>query len=140
MRRKILLVFVIALIMAFAISSVLGQKKKSPTKISPKKSQKSQSVTKKRISGCINHGSNKAINLARPEYPPPARWVCAAGTVNISVLIDENGDVLSANAVSGHPVLRAAAVRAALKSKFQPTFLSGIPVKVCGTIVYDFIP
>ena len=59
--------------------------------------------------------------------------------VQVQVLIDENGNVVSAHAVSGHPLLQAAAVAAARASKFTPTKLSGQPVKVNGVIIYNFV-
>lgn len=86
-------------------------------------------------SGVVN---GKATNLPKPAYPAAARAVRASGAVNVQVLIDEQGNVLSANAVSGHPLLRQAAVSAARQAKFSPTVLSGQPVKVTGTIVYNF--
>lgn len=80
----------------------------------------------------------KAITLPKPPYPPAARAVKAAGTVVVQVTIDENGDVVSARAVSGHPLLQAAAVAAARSAKFSPTKLAGQPVKVTGVITYQF--
>jgi protein TonB len=56
------------------------------------------------------------------------------------VKIDERGNVVSASAVSGHPLLRQAAEQAARSSKFTPTTLSGQPVSVTGVIVYNFVP
>jgi protein TonB len=55
------------------------------------------------------------------------------------VKIDERGNVVSASAVSGHPLLQAAAVAAARQAKFAPTMLSGQAVSVTGVIVYNFI-
>jgi protein TonB len=92
----------------------------------------------KTISGGVVNG--KATNLVKPAYPAAARAVRAAGAVNVQVTIDENGNVISASAVSGHPLLRAAAVGAARSSKFSPTMLSGQAVKVTGVIVYNFVP
>jgi protein TonB len=89
------------------------------------------------ISGGVLNG--KAINLPKPPYPPIARAAHAAGTVVVQVLIDENGNVVSAHAVSGHPLLQAAAVAAARSAKFSPTKLSGQPVKVTGVIQYNFV-
>ena len=51
---------------------------------------------------------------------------------------DEKGDVIYARAVSGHPLLRAAAVEAAKAAKFSPTLLNGAPIRVSGVIVYNF--
>jgi len=89
------------------------------------------------ISGGVLNG--KAINLPKPAYPPIARAAHAAGTVVVQVLIDENGSVVSAHAVSGHPLLQAAAVGAARQARFSPTKLSGQPVKVTGVIQYNFV-
>ncbi|HLO00591.1 MAG TPA: TonB family protein [Pyrinomonadaceae bacterium] len=82
----------------------------------------------------------KAISLPKPPTPPIAKAAKASGTVVIQVLVDENGSVVSAHAVSGHPLLQAAAVAAARSAKFSPTKLSGQPVKVTGVITYQFEP
>jgi protein TonB len=89
------------------------------------------------ISGGVLNG--KAISLPKPPYPQIARAAHAAGTVVVQVLIDENGNVVSAHAVSGHPLLQAVAVQAARSARFSPTKLSGQPVKVTGVIQYNFV-
>ncbi|MGI9068549.1 MAG: TonB family protein, partial [Pyrinomonadaceae bacterium] len=91
----------------------------------------------KPISGGVLNG--KAISLPKPPYPPIARSAHASGTVVVHVVVDEQGNVISARAVSGHPLLRAAAASAARGAKFSPTKLSGKPVKVSGVITYDFV-
>jgi TonB family protein len=91
----------------------------------------------KAVSGGVLNG--KAISLPKPAYPRAAKAVNASGTVVVQVLIDEDGKVLTANAVSGHPLLRAAAVAAARGAKFSPTRLGGNPVKVSGVITYNFV-
>lgn len=90
------------------------------------------------ISGGVLNG--KATYLAKPAYPAIAKSVRASGSVQVQVTIDESGNVISASAVSGHPLLRGSAVSAARASKFNPTKLSGQPVKVTGVIVYNFVP
>lgn len=89
------------------------------------------------ISGGVLNG--KAISLPKPGYPAIAKAAHASGTVVVQVLIDENGNVVSANAVSGHPLLIQAAVSAARQARFSPTKLSGQPVKVTGVIQYNFV-
>jgi len=89
------------------------------------------------ISGGVLNG--KAVRLVQPQYPPIARSEHASGQVSVQITIDENGNVISAHAVSGHPLLQAAAVGAARASKFTPTKLSGQPVKVSGVIIYNFV-
>lgn len=89
------------------------------------------------ISGGVLNG--KAIELPKPIYPPIARQAHASGTVVVQVIIDETGNVISAQAVSGHPLLQLVCVGAARNAKFSPTKLAGQPVKVTGVITYNFI-
>ena len=58
----------------------------------------------------------------------------------VQVLIDEDGNVVSASPVSGHPLLLEAAVEAARQARFSPTTVAGQRVKVSGVITYDFLP
>jgi TonB family protein len=88
------------------------------------------------ISGGVMNG--KAIMLPRPEYPASARAAKASGTVTVEITIDEEGNVVSARSVSGHPLLQSAAVTAARQARFSPTKFSGQPVKVNGVLVYNF--
>jgi periplasmic protein TonB len=89
------------------------------------------------ISGGVLNG--KAVRLVQPPYPAIARSAHASGQVRVQVLIDENGNVISASAISGHPLLQGAAAAAARQSKFTPTKLSGQAVKVTGVIIYNFV-
>ena len=98
----------------------------------------STSTVPKTVSGGVLNG--KATSLPKPEYPAAARAVEASGAVSVQVLIDEEGNVISASAVSGHPLLRAAAESAARNATFSRTLISGQPVKVSGVIVYNFVP
>lgn len=79
-----------------------------------------------------------AVSLPKPPYPQTARAMNITGDVSVQVLIDEQGNVVSAKAVSGHIFLKPEAERAAWKAKFRPTYLSEVPVKVTGVIVYRF--
>ncbi|HEX8288526.1 MAG TPA: TonB family protein [Pyrinomonadaceae bacterium] len=92
----------------------------------------------KPVSGGVLNG--KATSLPKPPYPAAARAVRASGAVSVQVLISESGSVISASAVSGHPLLRQAAEQAARQARFSPTQLSGQPVKVSGIITYNFVP
>lgn len=100
-------------------------------------SAQEQTTAVKQISAGVVNG--KALILSKPAYPAAARAVHAQGAVNVQVTIDEEGSVIAAAAVSGHPLLRQAAVEAARQSKFKPTMLSGQAVKVTGIIVYNFM-
>ena len=83
--------------------------------------------------------NGKAIDLPQAAYPDEARKSHAAGTVQVQVLIDETGKVISAKAVFGPEALRDAAVKAALRAKFKPTIVDGVAVKVSGILTYDFV-
>lgn len=89
------------------------------------------------ISGGVLDG--KAIEKPLPEYPPVARAARASGTVTVRIIVNEEGQVEKAEAVSGHPLLQSAAVEAAYRARFAPTKLSGNPVKVSGVLTYDFM-
>ena len=89
------------------------------------------------ISGGVLNG--KAISKPQPVYPPIARAARASGTVVVQITVDEEGNVIAASAVSGHPLLRQSAVSAARQARFSPTLLSGQPVKVTGVVTYNFV-
>ena len=79
--------------------------------------------------------NSKAIYLPVPEVPAGE----ASGVVLVAILIDEAGTVIEARAVSGPANLHAAAVNAAKLARFTPTLLMGEPVRVSGTLSYNFV-
>ena len=83
--------------------------------------------------------NGRAISLPLPRYPEIARAAKASGSVTVEITIDETGHVVEARAVSGHPLLQAAAVDAARQAVFAPTRLQGEPVKVAGALSYQFM-
>jgi TonB family protein len=89
------------------------------------------------VSGGVLNG--KAISKPQPPYPALAKAARTSGTVTVQVAVDEMGNVVSAEAVSGHPLLRQAAVQAARQAKFSPTLLGGKPVRVTGVLTYNFV-
>ena len=90
----------------------------------------------KPVSGGILNG--KATNLPAPTYPEMAKRTRASGMVEVEVVIDITGKVISAKAVKGPSLLLQAAEQAAKQARFTPTLLSGQPVRVTGTITYNF--
>ena len=83
--------------------------------------------------------NSRAISLPKPPYPQMAKQIRVQGTVTVQVLIDEAGRVLSAKAMSGHPLLVPDSQRAAMQARFSPTTIGGVAVKVSGVITYNFI-
>jgi protein TonB len=89
------------------------------------------------VAGGVLNG--RAISKPQPAYPPIAKAARAQGTVVVQIVVGEDGRVMSASAVSGHPLLQQAAVSAARQARFSPTLLSGQPVKVSGVITYNLV-
>jgi TonB family protein len=89
------------------------------------------------VSGGVLDG--KALSKPEPAYPALAKAARASGFVTVQVTVDETGRVVSAEAVSGHPLLRPAAVAAARQARFSPTLLDQEPVKVSGVLTYNFV-
>jgi len=83
--------------------------------------------------------TSKAISLPQPAYPPIARQLHLGGTVAVQILVDEQGKVILAQPISGHPTLTPAAKEAAMRARFTPTVLNGQAVKVQGVITYNFL-
>jgi len=89
-----------------------------------------------RVSGGVLAG--RATRRVQPVYPEMARAAGIEGAVVVEVTVGESGQVISARAVSGHPLLRDAAVEAARGWAIQPFEINGAPVKVVGTITFQF--
>jgi protein TonB len=95
-----------------------------------------QPRTRINLSGGVLQGT--ATRRVNPVYPPLARAARVSGAVVVEVVVDRTGNVTSARALSGHPLLRESAAAAAMQWKWNPTLLSGVPVQVVGTITFNF--
>ena len=82
--------------------------------------------------------SARVISLPRPTYPDEAREEKVTGAVRVLATVDEQGNVVEAEAISGSPKLQAAAVAAARQAKFEPLMTNGRPVKTKSVISYSF--
>lgn len=91
----------------------------------------------KTVSGGVLNG--KAISKPQPGYPVNARNQRVEGSVIIRVVVDETGKVIEAEPVCGPRELQSAGTEAAKQWKFTPTLLDGVPVKVTGTITFNFV-
>ncbi len=90
------------------------------------------------VSGGVLQGS--ATKKAQPAYPSVAKAARAGGSVQVQITVNELGEVTNAQVVSGHPLLRDAALQAAKQWRFKPTELSGKPVKTQGVLTFNFTP
>jgi protein TonB len=91
-----------------------------------------QNPKKPPIAGGMLNG--KAIYMPVPEAPGGE----ATGVVLVAIVIDESGNVIEARAVSGPANLHQSAVNAARLARFSPTLMMGEPVRVSGTLTYNF--
>lgn len=82
--------------------------------------------------------NSKAEKLPEPKYPAEAKKVQAFGEVQVKILVDETGKVISAEALFGPESLRQAAVDAARLARFKPMIVNGVAVKVSGMLTYNF--
>jgi len=72
----------------------------------------------------------RCIKMVRPIYPSDAK----SGQVVLRVTISKQGDVTTATAVAGSPLLYTAAIDAVKQWKYKPYVLNGQPVEVDTTI------
>jgi protein TonB len=78
------------------------------------------------------------LTKVAPIYPPFARQRKASGEVRVAITINENGRVIEAKAISGHPELRSAAEDAARKWVFRPTRVDGKPMRQQDVLTFIF--
>ncbi|HEY3137286.1 MAG TPA: M56 family metallopeptidase [Blastocatellia bacterium] len=78
------------------------------------------------------------VRRVEPDFPPLAKAAQISGAVVVEVTVDESGNVIAARAISGHPLLKDAAVTAARQWQFAPTTVEDKPVKVVGTVTFNF--
>lgn len=105
-------------------------------KPTPEATPKPEPPKQVKVSGGVLQGS--AVSKVQPGYPAIAKAARASGAVQVQVTISEEGQVMEAVVVGGHPLLRDAALQAARQWKFRPTQLSGVPVKVQGVLTFNF--
>lgn len=72
----------------------------------------------------------RALYTPAPKYPVLAKTSKVQGTVVISAILDEQGEVVEMKIVSGPVLLYKAALDAVAQWKYQPTSLNGEPISV----------
>lgn len=80
----------------------------------------------------------EVVSAEKPYHTREAKANGASGLVQVEILIDADGSVVSAKARTGNKLLHPEAERAAMASKFnRPTF-GGKPARAIGFLVYRF--
>jgi TonB family protein len=80
----------------------------------------------------------KVLKKVKAGYTPEARDAGINGSVMVSVIIDEQGEISNAKVVKGHQLLRLVSLRAARQCLFVPGMKDGVPVKVKSTMEFSF--
>jgi protein TonB len=92
--------------------------------------------TKLRISDGVSAGM--LLSPIRPTYPPIAIATRTQGIVVVTATIDKSGRIVGAQAISGPPILRGAAIEAVRLARYRPYLLNGQPTEVDTTISVNF--
>jgi TonB family protein len=106
----------------------------APTRPAP--SNPTSNAETRKSSGVVIQGAPKL--KPQPKYPQNARRFNASGMVEVRVTISVTGRVTKAVAISGHPLLRDAAVEAARRWEFEPTMVDGNPAETELVLTFDF--
>ena len=114
------------------ISELLPDKK--PVNLQPPEPPSSPQV----IPVASSLQESKLIYRVNPVYSELAIRARVSGTVVLSALVDEMGNVANLRVLSGHPLLVKSAVDAVSQWKYSPTLLNGEPVKVSATVTVVF--
>lgn len=94
----------------------------------------------KRAAGCTN-GSSKPvpISVPKPEYPTALRGPSGNGKVRVKLTVDEHGQVIAAEILSGmRDEFNQAALAAARRARFEPGTHCGNPITASFTIAMRF--
>ena len=74
----------------------------------------------------------------RATYPMMAEMTRTQGPVTVEAVVGKSGRVIRAQAISGHHLLRGAAVREVIGRRYRPYTVNGRPVNVATMVTIDF--
>jgi protein TonB len=80
----------------------------------------------------------RVLRRVQPPYPVIAKQAHIQGSVQVQIDISETGAVTNVILISGHPLLRDAALQAAKQWLFIPTELNGQRVRAIGLLTFNF--
>ncbi len=80
----------------------------------------------------------KLLKDVAPVYPPVPKKAHIQGNVTFSIAIDTRGHVIGAQCVTGHPLLRVAAMNAVKQRIYKPFIKDGVPIPVKFNVVIKF--
>ncbi len=98
------------------------------------------------LSKCVIAGiANKAArSLPKPQVGnivhPRHLKLKETQIIGVVIIVDENGNITNAKAISGHPMLRSFCVTAARYAKFAPSFINSGPIRIKALLIYKIKP
>jgi TonB family protein len=108
-----------------------------PAAAEPAKREPEPEAPRTRVGELVEAGPGVAppqlVSFPKPEYPPMARTLRVEGTVVVSVLVDENGqvqDVRIAEPIKQKAGLNEAAISASRSAHYKPATKDGVRVKM----------
>lgn len=87
---------------------------------------------------CQTFIAGKVLSSPRPSIPAGAKSALAGGKVEVTVDLDEQGNVIGIQDYKGDDVFKEASVEAAKQAKFSPPMCDGKPSKATGVLIYNF--
>lgn len=98
------------------------------------------------LSKCVKAGivNKKALSIPTPiianfNHPKHLR-IPEESAIDVQIVINESGNVISARTLSGHPLIRGSFEKSASGAKFLPTFVNSGPVKLKAILRYILKP
>ena len=79
-----------------------------------------------------------AARREQPIFPDLAKRQLLTAKIDVYVLVDESGKVISASAKQGKDLLKDAATLAAWNWKFYPSLAGGIAARILGPVTFTF--
>jgi TonB family protein len=80
----------------------------------------------------------RATKKVTPTYPPAARQLNIQGQQELTVLVNESGDVEDAKVSKGNALFTVSSMAAIKQWKFTPMVKDGAPVKFETVIVFNY--
>lgn len=84
--------------------------------------------------------NDQALQFVKPIYPTKLKGQRIKAQVDVRIMTDTEGNVISAEVIRGPSEFHKATIEAAMNAKFSPMTLSGRPVKTSGWLSYIFTP
>lgn len=133
MRQKTF--FTLIIVLSFGLSHALAQAS-APILKDGTRGEASELYAVGDVKGTLK---SPAVYIAKPIYPLEAQQIGADGAVRVRITVDEEGNVLSAQAIEGNSLLKTVCEEAARRTKFRiARDANGNAIKNEGVLTYNF--